>query len=167
MGFLLKNVNVYIDNEFKIMDLAVNDGIIVDKMDIPSVDVYDFSGAFVFPGFIDVHVHLREPGFSYKETISSGTLASARGGYTHVFSMPNLSPVPDTLNNLKEQLDIIKKTANIHVTPYASITKGQKGEELSDMQDMAEFVALNKKYAGYEFYPLYVQDFSKLYIVEE
>lgn len=140
MNFVLKNANVYIDNEFRKTDLAVCDGILVDKKDIPSVDVYEFGGLFVFPGFIDVHVHLREPGFSYKETIKTGTEAAARGGYTHVFSMPNLSPVPDCLNNLEEQLDIIKRTAKIHVTPYAAITKGQMGEELSDMESMTEFV---------------------------
>ncbi len=98
------------------------------------------NGNFVcFPGFADVHVHLREPGFSYKETILSGTLASARGGFTDVCSMPNLSPVPDSLDNLNIQLDIIKKDALIGVHPYGSITKGEMGEFLSDMEDMAPY----------------------------
>ena len=141
MNFILKDANVYIGNSFKIMDLNVQDGILVEKIDIPStVDVFDFSGCYVFPGFIDVHVHLREPGFFHKETIETGTAAAARGGFTHVFSMPNLSPVPDSADNLKVQLDIIEKSARIHVTPYASITKGQQGEELSDMEDMKDFV---------------------------
>ena len=98
------------------------------------------NGYLIMPSFVDVHVHLREPGFSYKETILSGTLASASGGYTTVCSMPNLNPVPDTLKNLKEQLDIIEKDGVIEVVPYGAITKGQKGEELSDMEDLAPFV---------------------------
>ena len=87
----------------------------------------------VLPGFCDVHVHFREPGFSYKETVYSGSLSAARGGYTAVCTMPNLNPVPDCLENLKQQTEIIKKDALIGVYPYASITKSQKGEELSDM----------------------------------
>ena len=99
------------------------------------------NGNFVcFPGFADVHVHLREPGFFYKETIASGTKASARGGFTDVCSMPNLNPVPDSFENLKLQLDIIKKDAVTGVHPYGSITKGEMGEELSDMEDMAPYV---------------------------
>lgn len=92
------------------------------------------------PTFADVHVHLREPGFFYKETIKTGTRAAARGGYSHVFSMPNLKPVPDTLENLRVQLDIIKKDALINVIPYGSITMGEKGEALSAMAEMAPFV---------------------------
>lgn len=95
----------------------------------------------LFPGFVDVHVHLREPGFSYKETIETGSAAAAHGGYTTVFSMPNLKPVPDSFENLKVQLDRIEDTAKIEVIPYGSITKGQMGDELSDMENMAPFVA--------------------------
>ena len=91
----------------------------------------------VFPGFADVHVHLREPGFSYKETIASGTAACARGGYTAVCSMPNLNPVPDTAEHLKQQTDIIEKDACIRVYPYGSITVGQLGEELAELAAMA------------------------------
>ena len=94
----------------------------------------------VFPGFCDVHVHFREPGFSYKETIKTGSSAAAAGGYTAVCTMPNLKPVPDTLNNLKLQLDLIDKDAQIKVIPYGSITKGELGDEISDMEDMAPFV---------------------------
>ena len=106
-------------------------------------DVSLFAPSFVFdntvilPGFCDVHVHLREPGFSYKETIASGTLASARGGYTAVCSMPNLDPTPDSRENLDKQLDIIRRDACIAVYPYATITKRELGKELSDMEDMA------------------------------
>ena len=91
----------------------------------------------VFPGFCDVHVHFREPGFSYKETIASGSLASARGGYTDVCTMPNLNPVPDSIEHLKQQQDLIDATACIHVHPYGAITVGQKGEALSDLAGMA------------------------------
>ena len=103
-----------------------------------------FNGGFtVFPGFLDVHVHLREPGFSYKETILSGTKACARGGYTAVFSMPNLNPVPDCYNNLKVQTDIIKNSAVINVYPYGSITVGQKGEELAGLDSMVDAIAFS------------------------
>ena len=94
----------------------------------------------IFPGFCDVHVLFREPGFSYKETILTGSLAAARGGYTAVCTMPNLDPVPDCPKNLREQLDIIDSDAVINVYPYGSITAGQRGETLSDMEGMADFV---------------------------
>ncbi|MBQ2273857.1 MAG: dihydroorotase [Clostridia bacterium] len=92
----------------------------------------------VFPGFCDVHVHFREPGFSYKETVKSGSAAAARGGYTAVCTMPNLNPVPDSFDNLEKQLDIIKKDSLINIYPYAAITVGQRGEELSDMEILSQ-----------------------------
>lgn len=91
----------------------------------------------VLPGFCDVHVHFREPGFSYKETILSGSRAAARGGYTAVCTMPNLNPVPDSPETLQPQLDAIEKDARIAVYPYGAITKGEKGEVLADMEAMA------------------------------
>ena len=99
------------------------------------------SDEFVFlPGYCDVHVHFREPGFSYKETISSGCAASARGGYTAVCTMPNLNPVPDSRENLAQQLRLIEDSACIHVYPYGAITVGEKGEEIADLEGMAENV---------------------------
>ena len=98
---------------------------------------FNNSNFTILPGFCDVHVHFREPGFSYKETIASGSMAAARGGYTAVCTMPNLKPVPDSYENLKQQLDIINKDAVIDVYPYASITVGQLGEQLADMSAMA------------------------------
>ena len=92
----------------------------------------------VLPGFCDVHVHFREPGFSYKETIASGSLSAARGGYTAVCTMPNLNPVPDSREHLRQQLDIIRRDACVHVYPYASITVGEQGQMLSDLAGMAE-----------------------------
>ncbi len=101
----------------------------------------DLSGSFtIFPGFCDVHVHFREPGFSYKETILSGSAAAARGGYTAVCTMPNLNPVPDSAENLKKQLDIIETDSCINIYPYGSITVAQWGEKLSDMESLASDV---------------------------
>ena len=94
----------------------------------------------VFPGFCDVHVHFREPGFSYKETMETGSKASARGGYTAVCTMPNLKPVPDSKENLQQQLELIEQNAVIHVYPYGAITVGQQGEVLADLAGMAEKV---------------------------
>lgn len=99
-----------------------------------------FDKYVIFPGFCDVHVHLREPGYFYKETVGTGTLSAARGGYTAVCSMPNLKPAPDSFENLSVQLELIEKGAVIHVYPYGTITKGQQGFELADMDDMAERV---------------------------
>ena len=91
----------------------------------------------VFPGFCDVHVHFREPGFSYKETVASGCRAAAHGGYTAVCTMPNLNPVPDSASHLREQTAIIARDATIGVYPYGAITVGQKGEQLADLEGMA------------------------------
>ncbi len=104
------------------------------------VSVSDFSdkdNIVIFPGFCDVHVHFREPGFSYKETVKSGSGAAAHGGYTTVCTMPNLNPVPDSVENLALQLDIIKRDASVEVIPYGAITVGEKGEELADLAGMA------------------------------
>ena len=103
-------------------------------------DFTSLRGIAVFPGFADVHVHLREPGFSYKETIRTGSRAAARGGYGAVCTMPNLNPAPDTLAHLQQQLEIIRRDAQIQVLPYGAITMGQKGEALSDMAEMAPWV---------------------------
>ena len=112
----------------------------IGSLDILSL-VQNSNKYALFPGFLDVHVHLREPGFSYKETIKSGTMAAAAGGYTDVCSMPNLNPVPDSLEALNKQLEIINRDAQIGVHPFGSITKCQNGEKLSDMDDLAPFVA--------------------------
>ena len=106
----------------------------------PAVDVSLFPANAeytVFPGFCDVHVHLREPGFSYKETVRTGTLSAARGGYTDVCAMPNLSPVPDSPAHLQQQLDIIHRDAAVRVHPYGAITVAEKGEQLADLEGMA------------------------------
>ena len=107
---------------------TVNDG----TFDILNSSEYD-----IFPGFCDVHVHFREPGFSYKETILSGSSAAAHGGYTAVCTMPNLNPVPDCAENLEKQLEAIRKDSVINIYPYGSITVAQQGEQLSDMEKMS------------------------------
>lgn len=104
------------------------------------LSVFNSSKYVVFPGFCDVHVHFREPGFSYKETIATGSLAAARGGYTAVCTMPNLNPVPDSAEHLKIQRDIIEETACIHVYPYGAITVEEKGQEIADLEGMAPHV---------------------------
>lgn len=97
-----------------------------------------YNNCFILPGFIDVHVHLREPGFSYKETIETGTKAAARGGYTAVCSMPNLNPTPDCVQALDIQIEKINKDAVIDVFPYGTITVGENGQKLSDMKEIAD-----------------------------
>jgi len=141
MDKILTGAKVYKDGAFVNADVFVNDSEaqIISGIKNDKEKCIDLSGMYVFPGFCDVHVHLREPGFSYKETIKTGTLASAHGGYTAVCSMPNLNPVPDNAQNIKKQIDIINKDACINVYPYASITKGQKGEELSDFEELSEY----------------------------
>ena len=109
-------------------------------LNIESLQKFNNDKYTILPGFCDVHVHFREPGFSYKETIKTGALAAAHGGYTAVCTMPNLNPVPDSIENLKIQQDIIDRDACINVLPYGAITVGEKGEELSDMDGMKDKV---------------------------
>ena len=108
-------------------------------LETQGIGVSNFEYA-VFPGFCDVHVHFREPGFSYKETVATGCASAARGGYTAVCTMPNLNPAPDTLEHLNLQRQIIEEDACIHVYPYGTITMGELGEELADLEAMAPFV---------------------------
>lgn len=106
----------------------------------PDLAVSDDSQLVIFPGFCDVHVHFREPGFSYKETIKTGSMAAARGGYCAVCAMPNLSPVPDSVEHLNEELAIIKRDALINVYPYGALSVGEKGAEPADLAGMAKDV---------------------------
>ena len=137
-------MNLKFENSFKFENASVKKTA-VSSMEIGGNDGLDlfFNNCYIFPAFCDVHVHLREPGFFYKETIASGTAAAARGGYSDVFSMPNLNPVPDNKQALDMQLDIIKKDAVINVHPYASITVGQKGEELSSFDELFDAIAFS------------------------
>ena len=125
-------------------DIAIAEGRIVERSSNiePTANdrVIDATGLSIAPSFVDVHVHLREPGYGYKERIATGTMAAAHGGYTTVCSMPNLNPVPDTIANLKVQQDIIDSDAKIEVLPYAAITIGRKGEELVDIASLKDRV---------------------------
>ena len=116
-----------------------SDGV-CSSLSVPGLSGFDSSEYVIFPGFCDVHVHFREPGFSYKETIATGSRAAARGGYTAVCTMPNLNPVPDSVENLEVQRRLIGETACIHVYPYGAITVGEQGEVLSDLEGMAPHV---------------------------
>ena len=142
MKALFRNASVYENGVMKTQNMLF-DG---ESLSLFTGDVFAVDSATVIdntvilPGFCDVHVHLREPGFSYKETIKSGTEASARGGFTAVLSMPNLKPAPDSVEHLREQLDIIERDAVIKVIPYGTITVGEAGETLSDMAGMAKDV---------------------------
>ena len=128
--------------EMKLQTVCCSGGDIVSSGTSVMDALFPFndSNYAVFPGFCDVHVHFREPGFSYKETIVSGSKASAAGGYTAVCTMPNLNPVPDSVENLRQQLDLIEKANLIHIYPYGAITVGQKGECLADLEGMAPSV---------------------------
>ena len=141
MEYLLKNARVFLDGALHLADVFIRDGRIISisqGLEAPASAVsIDLHNAAVFPGFVDVHVHLREPGFSYKETIRTGTLAAARGGFAHVCPMPNLNPVPDSREHLEEQLEIIRRDAVVHVHPYGAITRGERGETLADLEAMA------------------------------
>ncbi|MBQ1242469.1 MAG: amidohydrolase family protein, partial [Oscillospiraceae bacterium] len=141
MEAIFKNANVYRSGAFVSCDIAVSNGRIVSP-DVLSADAvtFDCRRFVLLPGFVDVHVHLREPGFSYKETIGTGTKAAARGGYTAVCTMPNLNPTPDSLENLAPQREAIAREACIRVLPYGTITVGEQGTELSDMDALAPYV---------------------------
>ncbi len=141
---LIKGGTVFTEGGLKRADVLMGNGIvqiIAETICAPAAEVFAAEGMIVSPGFVDVHVHLREPGLSHKETIATGTRAAAAGGFTTVCAMPNVNPVPDSLEALKTQLDIIQRDSLVEVIPYASITRGEKGQELSDMEALAPLCA--------------------------
>lgn len=145
MKLLVKNALVYSGGKIQKSDVFIENSRIhslgISISSNGADRVFDFKNkCLLIPGFVDVHVHLREPGFSYKETIKSGTAAAARAGYNAVCPMPNLNPVPDSVGNLQTELDIIKKDAVIDVLPFASITKGRKGGECVDFAALKDYV---------------------------
>lgn len=143
LNLLLKNGTVYYQGKMQKADVLIQDGIVckIDRdIQTDGCPVIDSSKFNIIPGLADVHVHLREPGFSYKETILTGTKAAAKGGFTLVAAMPNLNPVPDSAEHLKAELDRIEKSRVIKVLPYGSITAEEKGKELRDMAGMAKDV---------------------------
>lgn len=140
MNLKLKNIQVYRSGVFVHEDVVLSGGVIVPSRGISIDSVVDASEYFLLPGLVDVHVHFREPGFLYKETVRTGAAAAAHGGYTAVCAMPNLSPVPDSLASLQPELDAIRRDACVQVLPYGSITKGEQGGELAELAELAPHV---------------------------
>ena len=138
---IIKNGFINIDNQLIRKDILIKDGIISKIADfIEGDEIIDAKGGWVIPGAIDVHVHLREPGYSYKETIKTGTLSAAKGGVTTVLSMPNLNPCPHNVDNLDVQNEIIKNTALVNVYPYGAVSVDQKGKEIADLENICKKV---------------------------
>lgn len=143
MTVLIKDALVYMGDRFEKLDVLIEDSLINTigtSISTNGVDrVFNAQDKYLIPGFVDVHVHLREPGFSYKETIKTGSMAAATAGYTAICPMPNVNPVPDSIENFKVQTDIIEKEAAINVYPFASITKGRLGGgELVDFDSLKD-----------------------------
>lgn len=139
---LIRGCRVFLDGMFVPMDVHAADGKIAQLLPpaepVQGIPVFEFHNCFLLPGLTDVHVHLRDPGFSFKETMRTGTMAAARGGYTTVCPMPNLNPVPDSVEHLNAELQRIRDDAVIRVLPYAAITVGEKGKTLADLDGMAK-----------------------------
>ena len=142
---LLKGGTVVRNGLIERADVYVADGkiarVAADIQPAEGDKIYDCTGLTIMSGLVDLHVHLREPGFSSKETIATGTAAAAHGGFTTVCSMPNLAPAPDTMENLQQQLDIIERDAVIKVLPYATITRKRAGDELVNFAELKPYVA--------------------------
>lgn len=143
--FVIKGCEVFTDGRFVPSDVEVDGGIVsrVEPGIVPAqgIPVFNFDNCRIVPGLVDVHVHLREPGFSYKETMATGTAAAARGGYTAVCAMPNLDPVPDSAERLAAELEAIRRGASVAVYPYGALTVGERGEEMADIAALAGSVA--------------------------
>ena len=143
--FVIKGCEVFTDGRFVPSDVEVDGGIVsrVEPGIVPAqgIPVFNFDNCRIVPGLVDVHVHLREPGFSYKETMATGTAAAARGGYTAVCAMPNLNPVPDSAEHLAAELEAIRRGASVAVYPYGALTVGERGEEMADIAALAGSVA--------------------------
>ena len=143
--FVIKGCEVFTDGRFVPSDVEVDGGIVsrVEPGIVPAqgIPVFNFDNCRIVPGLVDVHVHLREPGFSYKETRATGAAAAARGGYTAVCAMPNLDPVPDSAEHLAAELEAIRRGASVAVYPYGALTVGERGEEMADIAALAGSVA--------------------------
>ena len=139
---IFHNGKILIDGKLVSRDIEVKDGLIAAIEPKLEGEGIDLKGNYVCPGLTDIHVHFREPGNSHKESILTGSKAAAKGGYTTVCLMPNLKPCPDSLEHLKVEEDIIAKDAVVECLPYASVTVGEKGEELSDIDELSTLTAL-------------------------
>ena len=141
MNYLFENASVYRSGQLSEGSVSLCGGVFQSAGIRAGFDrIVSLKGYTVFPGFADVHVHFREPGFSYKETIRTGSLAAAHGGYTAVCTMPNLNPVPDCAEHLRPQLEAIERSAAVRVIPYGAITAGEKGAVIADMEALAPYV---------------------------
>ena len=142
MATLFKNANIFTRDGIMKLNVLMDGGKLSFKINKSPDEIINLDGLYLFPGFVDVHVHFREPGFSYKETILTGSMAAAHGGYTAVCTMPNLKPVPSTLSQLQQEIEIINTDAVIHVYPIGAITMNQSGRgQLSDIEEIAPYVA--------------------------
>ncbi|MBO5711545.1 MAG: dihydroorotase [Acholeplasmatales bacterium] len=139
---LIKNGSIVINNELVKKDILIEDNVITRIEDTIEGDyeIYDARGCLVMPGAVDVHVHLREPGYEYKETVKTGSLSALKGGVTTIMSMPNLKPVPDNLDALKVQLDRINSVNLINIYPYGAVTVNQKDEVMANIEELAPYV---------------------------
>lgn len=140
---ILAGGRVFCDGRFADLDIRICGEAITEVapgLPAEGAEIIDCRGKVILPGLVDLHVHLRQPGFEYKETILSGTRAAARGGFTTVCPMPNLNPVPDSVEHLEVELEAIKKDAVINVLPFGAVTVGEKGQELADIEGMAAHV---------------------------
>lgn len=140
LDMLVRGCRVFLDGRFAPADVEIRGGSVFrigPDLSAVGVPVFSFPDCYLIPGLVDVHVHLREPGFSFKETMRTGTLAAARGGYTAVCAMPNLNPVPDSAATLAPELACIRRDAAVRVYPYGAITAGERGERLADMEALA------------------------------
>ncbi|MBQ7216925.1 MAG: dihydroorotase [Synergistaceae bacterium] len=141
MREIFRNVQAFTREGIRKIDVMLDGGKLYTDFSAGADRVTDLEGLYMFPGFADVHVHFREPGFAYKETIKTGSYAAAHGGYTAVCTMPNLKPTPSTLPNLQQELDIINRDSIIHVYPVGAITMNQSGRgELSHIEEIAPYV---------------------------
>ena len=139
---LIKNGKIIENNKLIKKDLLIEDNYIkqiADSID-GDYETLDATGCLVMPGAVDVHVHLREPGFTHKETVKTGTLSSAKGGVTTIMAMPNLNPCPDSLEHLNQEIEIIKKDAVVNVYPYGTITVNEEDKELANIEELAPYV---------------------------
>ena len=140
---ILKNGLIIENNQLVKKDIRISGGFIrnvADNLSFSNEEVIDIDGLLVIPGAVDVHVHLREPGFTHKETIKSGTMSAAKGGVTTIMAMPNLNPTPDNLENLNYELELIKNSSVVNTYPYAAVSKGQKGIEAANFNELVDKV---------------------------
>lgn len=144
MSVILCGGQIFLKGRLVKSDIFLQDGVIVsispksDYSHLKDAVIYDLHNCLILPGLVDVHVHLRVPGYFYKEDMKSGTLAAAAGGYTDVCAMPNLNPVPDSAEHLSEELKLINSDAAVRVHPYGALTVGEKGEQIADLDGMSE-----------------------------